>query len=115
MPNVEIHLGLIAARIRKGELERVVSRAAPLLFDEIDGAFIDVKGPLLDRILLNEEVRPEESGSAFAGIRGSRVLVDSGGTCLPVWIGGRVTPMVNEAEMRVLRAMRDLPIVLEDG
>ena len=110
-----IHLGLIAARIRKGELERVVSRAAPLLFDEIDGAFIDVKGPLLDRILLNEEVRPEESGSAFAGIRGSRVLVDSGGTCLPVWIGGRVTPMVNEAEMRVLRAMRDLPIVLEDG
>tara|TARA_B100000959_G_scaffold287437_1_gene372207 strand:+ start:126 stop:1769 length:1644 start_codon:yes stop_codon:yes gene_type:complete len=109
-----IHLGLIAARIRKGELERVVSRAAPLLIDEIDGPFIDVKGSLLDRILLNEEVLPGESGSAFSGIRGSRVLVDSGGTCLPVWIGGRVTPMVNEAEMRVLRAMRGLPIVLED-
>ena len=46
--------------------------------------------------------------------KGSRVLVDEGGTCLATWFGSKVTPMVNEQEMRVMRAVRGLPIVLDE-
>ncbi len=45
---------------------------------------------------------------------GSSVLVDENGACLPIWFGSKVTPMVNEQEMRVMRAVRGLPIVLDE-
>ena len=103
-----IHLGLIAARVRHGELERVVSRAAHRLRHEVSGPFIDVDGSVMDEILLGGHL---ESGE---WPQGSNVLVDEGGQCLAVWVGGRVTPMVNESEMRVMRASRGLAIVLDE-
>jgi hypothetical protein len=106
-----IHLGLIAARIRHGELERIVSRAATNLLPEIERGFTEVGDEAIDRILLGEEPLPGELDGSLDGIRGGRILVDEGGTCLAAWVGARVTPMVNEAERMVLRKMRGLPIV----
>ena len=42
--------------------------------------------------------------------RGSRILVGPDGTCLAVWVGSRITPMVNESEKTVMRAVRGLSI-----
>jgi len=113
LPLKVIHLGLIVSRIRRGEYERVVSRAASRLHKEVLGPFIGVDGAALDRILLGEEPGPDDLSDSLRGIRGGRVLVDERGTCLSVWVGARVTPMVNKSEMRILRAVRGLPIVLE--
>jgi hypothetical protein len=45
--------------------------------------------------------------------RGSHLLIEENGeTCLPVWIGGRVSLMISEPERRILRAQRGLPIIL---
>lgn len=107
-----IHLGLVAARIRHGELERIVSRAATSLLPEIQRGFTEVGDESINRILLGEEPIPGELDGSLDGVRGSRILVDEGGTCLAAWVGARVTPMVNEAERLVLRTMRGLPIVL---
>jgi hypothetical protein len=107
-----IHLGLVAARVRNGELERIVSRAATSLLPEIQRGFTEVGDEAIDRILLGEGPPPGELDGSLDGVRGGRILVDEGGTCLAVWVGARVTPMVNEAERMVLRTMRGLPIVL---
>ena len=107
-----IHLGLVAARIRHGELERIVSRAATSLLPEIQRGFTEVGDESINRILLGEEPMPGELDGSLDGVRGSHILVDEGGTCLAAWVGARVTPMVNEAERLVLRTMRGLPIVL---
>ena len=109
-----IHLGLIAARVRQGELERVVSRATRSLRGKVSGPFVDVEGRILDEILLGNEPEPESIGASLGVERGGRVLVDDSGDCLAVWIGARVTPMVSESEKTVLRAVRGLPIALDE-
>ena len=103
-----IHMGMIAARSRKGGLERVVSRATHRLRQEVEGPFLEVEGSVLDDVLMRRQPEPRDWR------KGSRVLVDEGGTCLATWFGSKVTPMVNEQEMRVMRAVRGLPIVLEE-
>ena len=107
-----IHLGLISARVRKGELERVVSKAAHRLSGEISGPYIEVGSDLLEEILLGNEPSAEALGPFAGEIRGSRVLVDESGFCLSVWVGNRVTPMIRESEKTVMRATRGLPIAL---
>tara|TARA_B100000686_G_scaffold207218_1_gene214125 strand:+ start:7305 stop:8951 length:1647 start_codon:yes stop_codon:yes gene_type:complete len=109
-----IHLGLIAARIRHGELERVVSRAARKLRGEVSGPFVEVGRDTLESILLGNEPVPESVDEGLAGVRGGRVLVDQDGSCLAVWVGARITPMVSESEKTVMRAVRGLPIALEE-
>jgi 16S rRNA C967 or C1407 C5-methylase (RsmB/RsmF family) len=111
-PLKAIHIGLIAARIRQGELSRIVSRAATSLLPEIQSGFTEVSDEGFDSVLLGKEPAPADLDEALGGMRGGRILVDEGGGCMTAWIGGRVTPMVSEAELRVLRAMRGLPIVL---
>ncbi len=109
-----IHLGLIAARVRHGELERVVSRAARRLRGEVSGPFVDVSRGTLDSILVGNEPVPESVDEGLAGVRGGRVLVDQDGSCLAVWVGARVTPMVSESEKTVMRAVRGLAIAPEE-
>ena len=113
-PLKAIHIGLVAARIRQGELSRIVSRAAASLLPEIQSGFTEISGEGLDSILLGEEPTPAELDESLEGVRGGRILVDEGGVCMTAWIGARVTPMVSEAERKVLRAMRGLPIVLAE-
>ena len=109
-----IHLGLITARLRKGDLERVVSKGARGLQGIATGPFVEVDQASIDSILTGVEPVPEEVSNALVGYRGSKVLFDSSGSCLPVWVGSRVTAMASEAERTVLRAIRGLAIDLEE-
>tara|TARA_Y100001934_G_scaffold199461_1_gene235106 strand:- start:5849 stop:6712 length:864 start_codon:yes stop_codon:yes gene_type:complete len=105
-----IHLGLIAARLRKGDLDRVVSKAAHRLRSEVSGPYLDVEGRVIDDILLGAEPHRDVLEGLSDEERGSRILVDPDGNCLAVWVGSRVTPMVSETEKTVMRAVRGLSI-----
>ena len=103
-----IHLGLIAARLRKGRLDRIVSRAARRLREEISGPFVNVDENVIDDILRGKEPLRTDISSLQDTDRGSRILVGSRGYCLAVWVGNRVTPMVSQSERTVMRGVRDL-------
>ena len=103
-----IHLGLIAARLRKGRLDRTVSRAARRLRGEISGPFVNVDENVIDDILRGKEPLRTDISSLQDTDRGSRILVGSRGYCLAVWVGNRVTPMVSQSERTVMRGVRDL-------
>ena len=103
-----IHLGLIAARLRKGRLDRTVSRAARRLREEISGPFVNVDEHVIDDILRGKEPLRTNISSLHDTDRGSRILVGPSGYCLAVWGGSRVTPMVSQSERTVMRGVRDL-------
>ena len=103
-----IHLGLIVARLRKGTLDRTVSRAARRLRGEISGPFVNVDEHVIDDILRGKEPLRTDVGSLQDTDRGSRILVGPSGYCLAVWVGSRVTPMVSQSERTVMRGVRDL-------
>ena len=103
-----IHLGLIAARLRKGRLDRTVSRAARRLREEISGPFVNVDEHVIDDILRGKEPLRTDISSLQDTDRGSRILVGPSGYCLAVWVGSRVTPMVSQSERTVMRGVRDL-------
>jgi 16S rRNA C967 or C1407 C5-methylase (RsmB/RsmF family) len=103
-----IHLGLIAARLRKGSLDRTVSRAARRLRKEISGPFVNVDEHVIDDILRGKEPLRSDISSLQDTDRGSRILVGPSGYCLAVWVGSRVTPMVSQSEKIVMRSVRDL-------
>ena len=105
-----IHLGLIAARLRKGKLDRLVSRASHRLRDEISGPFVEVEESVIDEILRGGEPRRETIEAFDDEKRGNWILVGRNGYCLAVWVGSRITPMVSESEKTVMRAVRGLSI-----
>jgi len=109
-----MHLGLNAALLRDGEVERVVAGAARVLGPRLPGASCEVDGVLIDT-LLEEGGAPVENGVP-GDIKGGLVLVDSGnGDCLPVWVGGRISLMLGSSE-RLLQAMqRGLTINQNEG
>ena len=109
-----IHLGLIAARLRKGNLDRVVSKASHRLRQEVSGPFLDVEGTVIDDILRGSEPHRDTLEELGDEERGSRILVGPDGHCLAVWVGSRVTPMVSESEKTVMRAVRGLSIDLQE-
>jgi len=103
-----IHLGLIAARLRKGRLDRTVSRAARRLREEISGPFVNVDEHVINDILRGKEPLRTDVSSLQDTDRGSRILVGPSGYPLAVWVGNRVTPMVSQSEITVMRGVRDL-------
>ena len=103
-----IHLGLIAARLRKGRLDRTVSRAARRLREEISGPFVNVDEHVINDILRGKEPLRMDVSSLQDTDRGSRILVGPSGYPLAVWVGSRVTPMVSQSEITVMRGVRDL-------
>lgn len=103
-----IHLGLIAARLRKGRLDRTVSRAARRLREEISGPFVNVDEHVINDILRGKEPLRTDVSSLQDTDRGSRILVGPSGYPLAVWVGSRVTPMVSRSEITVMRGVRDL-------
>tara|TARA_B100000941_G_scaffold4049_1_gene2603 strand:+ start:368 stop:2008 length:1641 start_codon:yes stop_codon:yes gene_type:complete len=103
-----IHLGLIVARLRKGSLDRTVSRAARSLRGEISGPFVNVEELVIDEILRGKEPLRTEIKSLVNTDRGSRILVGPSGYCMAVWVGSRVTPMVSQSERFVMRSVRGL-------
>jgi len=103
-----IHLGLKAARLRKGRLDRTVSRAARRLREEISGPFVNVDEHVINDILRGKEPLRTDVSSLQDTDRGSRILVGPSGYPLAVWVGSRVTPMVSQSEITVMRGVRDL-------
>ena len=103
-----IHLGLIAARLRKGRLDRTVSKAARQLREEISGPFVNVDEHVINDILRGKEPLRTDVSSLQDTDRGSRILVGPSGYPLAVWVGSRVTPMVSQSEITVMRGVRDL-------
>ena len=71
---------------------------------------MDVKGRVIDDILLGAEPHRDMLEGLGDEERGRRILVDPDGNCLAVWVGSRVTPMVSETEKTVMRAVRGLSI-----
>ncbi len=108
-----IHLGLIAARLRKGEFDRVSGRAAPYLATKLQCGSTQIPSEWINKLLTGEEPPAYEILLELDKNRESHLLIEEGGeTCLPVWIGGRVSLMISEPERRILRAQRGLPIIL---
>ena len=109
-----IHLGLIAARLRKGRLDRTVSRAARRLREEISGPFVNVDEHVINDILRGKEPLRTDVSSLQDTDRGSRILVGPSGYPLAVWVGSRVTPMVSQSEITIMRGVRDLSFEAEE-
>lgn len=105
-----IHLGVIAARLRKGELDRIVSKSSRRLRKEVSGPFLNIGDELIDDILRGVEPHRGSIESLDDEFRGSRILVGPDGYCLPVWVGSRITPMVSDSEKVVMRVIRCLSL-----
>tara|TARA_B100000214_G_scaffold87823_1_gene60356 strand:+ start:8082 stop:9719 length:1638 start_codon:yes stop_codon:yes gene_type:complete len=104
-----IHLGIEVIHLRKGIFERIIGSAASKIADYISLGITEVSGEKIDRLLAGEEPEPGEVNLEIAGIRGSHLLRDSSdGTTIPVWVGGRVTLMLRNAEKIVLSAIRNI-------
>ena len=107
-----IHIGLNAARMRKGEVDRIVAKAARPLIEEVEFGFTEVSQAAIDSILVGEEPLP----SAIEGledVRGGHVLT-CGDLCIPVWIGGRVSLMLSDSEKTIIHSQRGLSDQIEE-
>ena len=109
-----MHLGLNAAMLRDGEVERVVAGAARVLGPRLPGASCEVDGVLIDTLL--EEGGAPVEGGVPGDIKGGLILVDSGnGDCLPVWVGGRISLMLGRSERLLLALQRGLTFNQNEG
>ena len=110
-----IHLGLISIKIQDEKLERIVGKAAPRMIQDIKYGKSIVSSEVIDRLLNGIEPPAYEISLELDKIRGGHILVEENEkSCLPVWIGGRVSLMISEQERRILRAKRNLPILIKD-
>ncbi|MEC7709036.1 MAG: RsmB/NOP family class I SAM-dependent RNA methyltransferase [Candidatus Thermoplasmatota archaeon] len=103
-----VHAGMTLARLRKGRLDRITSRGASRIGAGKGPSFVNVQGGLIDAILLGQTPTIEEGTEISEIGPGSAILIDGSGTVLPVWAGAKITPMVNESEKAVLRAIRGM-------
>ena len=105
-----MHLGLSAAQLRAGEVERVVAGASQVLGPHLPGASCEVNSALIDSLLEEGDAMIEER-HGLEGMRGGRILIDSqNGDCVPVWVGGRISLMLGSAERLLLTLQRGLTI-----
>ena len=78
-----MHLGLSAAQLRAGEVERVVAGASQVLGPHLPGASCEVDSALIDSLLEEADAMIEER-HGLEGMRGGRILIDSqNGDCVP--------------------------------
>ena len=109
-----MHLGLNAAMLRDGGVERIVAGAARVLGPRLPSASCEVDGALIDTIL-EEGGAPIEEGLP-GDIKGGFILVDSGNDdCLPVWVGGKISLMVGSPERLLLALQRGLTFNQNEG
>jgi hypothetical protein len=75
-----------------------------------------VSGEVIDKLLTGIEPPAYDISLELNRIRGGHILVEenNNNTCLPVWIGGRVSLMISEQERRILRAKRNLSILVKN-
>jgi NOL1/NOP2/sun family putative RNA methylase len=110
-----IHLGLLTIKLEKNQIERIVGRAAPKIIHDINLGKSEVNTQVINKLLSGKEPPAYEISLELDQIRGGHILFEENhDICLPVWIGGRVSLMISEQERRILRAQRDLPIILDE-
>ena len=111
-----IHLGLISIKLQDEKLERIVGKAAPKMIHYIKQGKSVVSGEVIDKLLTGIEPPAYDISLELNRIRGGHILVEenNNNTCLPVWIGGRVSLMISEQERRILRAKRNLSILVKN-
>jgi NOL1/NOP2/sun family putative RNA methylase len=110
-----IHLGLLTLKLQENRVERIVGRAVTKIVQEIGLGKSEVSSQVIDELLMGKEPPAYEISLELNKIRGGHILIEENqDTCLPVWIGGRVSLMISEQERRVSRAKRELPIILDE-
>ena len=111
-----IHLGLISIKLQDEKLERIVGKAAPKMIHYIKQGKSVVSSEVIDKLLTGIEPPAYDISLELNKIRGGHILVEenNNNTCLPVWIGGRVSLMISEQERRILRAKRNLSILVKN-
>ena len=109
------YLEQIFSKLRKNEIDRVVGRASQQIVPEIKSGYIITKGEIIDRLLIDEQLLTEDLGNNFKEYKGGLLLVDERNmTCIPIWVGKRVSLMINDDEKRILKFMRGLSIIDEE-
>jgi len=109
-----IHLGIEVIHLRKNSFERIVGSAASKIADSISQGITEVSTEKINYLLAGNEPEPNDFDLKIVDIRGSHLLRDSSdGTTIPIWIGGRVTLMLRNAERTVLCARRKIEIVVD--
>jgi len=107
-----LHLGREIARVRKGQPERISGKATLELSSLISKGITEVTEDTIDSILHSQSLELEETGIS-ENIRGGHILM-SDTEALPVWVGGKVTIMLNEKEVLIKKKQRNLEILSED-
>ena len=107
-----LHLGREIARVRKGQPERISGKATLELSSLISKGITEVAEDTIDSILHSQSLELEETGIS-ENIRGGHILM-SDTEALPVWVGGKVTIMLNEKEVLIKKKQRNLEILSED-
>ena len=107
-----LHLGREIARVRKGQPERISGKATLELSSLIKKGITEVTEDTIDSILHSQSLELEETGIS-ENIRGGHILM-SDTEAVPVWVGGKVTIMLNEKEVLIKKKQRNLEILSED-
>ncbi|DAC07509.1 MAG TPA: hypothetical protein D7H80_04165 [Candidatus Poseidoniales archaeon] len=107
-----LHLGREVARVRKGKPERISGKAALELSSSMTRGITEVTENTIDSILHSQLLELEETGIS-ENIRGGHILM-SETEVVPVWVGGKVTIMLNEKEILIKKKQRNLEIFSED-
>ena len=107
-----LHLGREIARGRKGQPERISGKATLDLSSLISKGITEVTEDTIDSILHSQSLELEETGIS-ENIRGGHIIM-SDTEAVPVWVGGKVTIMLNEKEILIKKKQRNLEILSED-
>ena len=106
-----LHLGREIARVRKGQPERISGKATLELSSLISKGITEVTEDTIDSILHSQSLELEETGIS-ENIRGGHIVM-SDTEAVPVWVGGKVTIMLNEKEILIKKKQRNLEILSE--
>ena len=107
-----LHLGREIARVRRGQPERISGKATLELSSLISKGITKVTEDTIDSILHSQSLELEDIGIS-ENIRGGHIVM-SDTDALPVWVGGKVTIMLNEKEILIKKKQRNLEIHSED-
>ena len=101
-----VHLGMELARIRNGEIDRVIGKACQEFSKIPPMGVTKISGDSLDNLLLRKSLTKEEIGIS-SDTSGGHILI-SETEAIPVWVGERVTLMINDQELMIRMTQRGL-------
>jgi len=106
-----ISLGLSTIKLKNNKIDRIIGKSAQEIIPIIDYGHIILDGKKIDKILIEEFLLNEDFDIDISEHKGGLILIDErDGSCIPVWIGNKVSLMINDDEKRILRFMKGLDI-----